>query len=345
VALKLFKSCISYFGGKKGGIALQIMRHVPPPSRAPVFIDAFAGACSMSLLAKHKGHRVLANDLADRSVIAGRALIQNGGVKLTEGDLQSVFTDHPGNTHLVERRFTPKFFLLRHARLLDRLLANARASHCPARRDLLLLAAMHFVLRVRPFGDFNQANMAQRLLDGETEGINPKVYKVKLGSMLRGAALPRLRVIASDINAAVCDNGHANEMCQLDVLDFVRQVRGDCLYLDPPYWGSNAYEKVYAVLDQIIEGRDEPRDVSRFNRAGADAALDALFESSAHIPLWVLSFGGGKLSTGDCLQLIRRHRPAEAIPVSHRYVFGDAGGQDASAKEILIVARREGDSP
>jgi adenine-specific DNA-methyltransferase len=340
VALKLLNACQNYFGSKKA-ILPQIFRHVPSPAHAPVFADCFMGGGSVALYAKARGYRVLANDLADRSCIAGRALIQNSSIRLTDSDILGLFAPHPGNTGFVERTYAPGYFLQRHAQLIDNAIASAKASACPVRRDLLLLLTVHFILRWRPFGDFHQKGMIQKLLDGDTDEVNQKVISVKVGAMLRSPPLGRLRVIGAEINAGVFSNGHDNRMHQQDAAEFVAGIEADTLYADPPYLGSNSYEKVYAKLDSILAGRELELPKSRFNTGEAVAALDALFESARHIPRWVFSFGGGKLSQQDCLDLIRRHRPAEPQPVKHRYLYGDARSQDASAKEILITATKE----
>ena len=108
--LAMFKALPPYFGGKRK-LVKQIFRHVPPPSEAPVFVDAFLGGGSVALYAKARGHRVIANDIADRAALVGRALIANSHVRLSDDDIRHLFVEHPANNRFVETHFVPDFFV------------------------------------------------------------------------------------------------------------------------------------------------------------------------------------------------------------------------------------------
>ncbi len=341
--LAMYSALPCYFGAKRR-LNPQIFRHVPPPTVAPVFVDCFLGGGSVSLFAKARGHRVLCNDLADRSVIVGNAIIANGATKLTEADVMpALMRELTEDESFTLRTYCPDYFLPRHARIVDQLLAHARDSRCPIRRDLIRVLTIQYITRWRPFGDFHQAGLLQRLVDQDVDGVNTNLLAVtKIKGLFDKTSIDRIRILLRDINRGIFSNGYDNQVHQQDAAEFVRSVEGDVLYADPPYFGSNAYEKVYAVLDQILAGcQAGEREVSKFNTSDAVAALDDLFDAGRHIPHWVISFGGGKLSADDCLRLIRRHRPATAHPINCRYYFGSAGGRDAAGKEILIRASKE----
>ncbi len=341
--LAMYSALPCYFGAKRR-LNPQIFRHVPPVSEAPVFVDCFLGGGSVSLFAKARGHKVLCNDLADRSVIVGNAIIANGSVKLTEADVMPALRrELSDGERFTEATYCPDYFLSRHATVVDQLLAHARESRCPIRRDLIRVLTIQFITRWRPFGDFHQAGLVQRLVDQDVDGVNTNLLAVtKIKGLFDKTSVDRIRILLRDINGGIFSNGCDNQVHQLDAAEFVRSVEGDALYMDPPYFGSNAYEKVYAVLDNILAGSMAgEREISTFNRPDAADALDQLFEAASHIPHWVLSFGGGKLSAEDCLRLIRRHRPATAHPINCRYYFGSAGGREAAGKEILITATKE----
>jgi len=73
------KALPPYFGGKRRLLG-RIFKHIPKPSEAPVLVDAFMGGGSVALFGKARGYRVIANDIALRSHIVGKALIENDHV-------------------------------------------------------------------------------------------------------------------------------------------------------------------------------------------------------------------------------------------------------------------------
>ena len=92
MGLNMFKALLPYYGGKRR-LCPIIFRHIadylPRPKWAKaVFVDAFLGSGAVSLYAKAQGFRIVANDIAERSYIAGKALIENNQTALTDDDLR-----------------------------------------------------------------------------------------------------------------------------------------------------------------------------------------------------------------------------------------------------------------
>ena len=84
--MKMFNALPAYFGGKRKLLG-AIFKDLPLPDDAPVFVDPFLGGGSVSLYAKAGGYRILCNDVAERSFIVGKALIENHQARLTHDDL------------------------------------------------------------------------------------------------------------------------------------------------------------------------------------------------------------------------------------------------------------------
>ncbi len=337
------QATLPYFGSKASviGDILRATSTVLPRSAWPqaTLVDAFTGGGSTALAFKRVGFKVVTNDLAERACIVARALIANSTVRLTEADELRLHAGHATNDHRIEREMSPTFFRPDHARWLDGAFAAARATTDEARRNLLLLVLEHAVLRVRAFADFSRTAPTEAAAEGDWDAV-----RLSVGGIKRMAALtPHTLVggLRARVNAGVFLNGReGHEVHQRDVLDFVRAVHGEVLYCDSPYPGSNSYEKTYRGLDVILEGRE--RLTSGFNQAGALELLDALLESAAHIPAWVVSFGGPKITPAEFLTRVQRHRPsAQAAPINLRYrvgtaVYGDSGAQ----REVLVTAVR-----
>ena len=87
-----FYDCLPAYPGGKRRLVPRILRHVPGTADAPVVADPFAGGGAVSLALKAHGHRVLCNDLADRSYLVGRALIENDRLTVSQDDCTRLLT-------------------------------------------------------------------------------------------------------------------------------------------------------------------------------------------------------------------------------------------------------------
>jgi adenine-specific DNA methylase len=205
------------------------------------FVDAFLGGGSVSLLAKHLGYRVLCNDLAERSAIVGRAVIENGETKIHDDDVARLFAEPPADyPRFVEEHYCPDYFTQEHAAFMDRALANARAAADPVKRDLLLLLLIKFMFHVRPFSSFMVKQVTQEYEKGNVDALTLS-KSVRVDRFFTPPYV-MLKKLQGKINRGIMDNGCENRAFQMDALDFVRKVKGDTAYFDPPYVGSSSYE-------------------------------------------------------------------------------------------------------
>ncbi|NQU73480.1 MAG: DNA adenine methylase [Candidatus Omnitrophica bacterium] len=145
--LDMFYGLLPYFGGKRKLCPIifrQIVRHIPRDKwQGMVFVDAFLGSGAVSLYAKAQGFKIICNDIAERSYIAGKTLIENNQTILTYANIQKLFLPNPDNKHLIEKEYVPDVFIKRHAEFLDNAFANANR---PIDKYLLL----KYIFRVRP---------------------------------------------------------------------------------------------------------------------------------------------------------------------------------------------------
>ncbi|MDP3939892.1 MAG: DNA adenine methylase [Deltaproteobacteria bacterium] len=330
-----------YPGGKRRLLG-RIFRHLPGAAEAPVFVDPFLGGGAVSLMAKARGHRVICSDLAERSVIVGRALIENDRVTLTEADTLRFFVPHPDAGRFIRDNFAPDVLTTKHAAFLDNALVVARAARGP-KRWLFFLLLLKYVLRNRPGGNFGAKTIVHQMEVGAWEGMNPHYIRDVLARTIDGHPKALVDAIRRQVNRGIFGNGQQNQVHQTDALEFIQKTAGDILYLDPPYAGTQAYETALRPLDEILAGRRLETERSRFSRKDGLQALAALLDQAEHFPVWAISYGNRETSLDDLVRLVEKFRPvqhAEAIRYAHCAGLAGREHRDRN-RELLVFARRQ----
>lgn len=331
-SMRFFDALPAWLGGKRRLVPLifALCAEELPRERwcETVLLDPFCGGGAVSLYAKALGFRVVASDVAERSVMIARALVANSNVRLRPDDVLSLFDEPAEGYPRVAGRYVPAVFSEAQADWIDRALAVANRRGEPA-RSLLLLVIIKLVLRLFPMS-LPTASDAHRAATGDFDGISPR----RLGHYLKSRELltpEGVWALAEEVNAGVF--GGRGEARRGDAAEIIRNVPADVVYLDPPYPGTTGYEKAYAVLDALL-GDDRPP-----SRA---PGLDELLDAAAAAPLVVLSYGGDTVTLDTLTAIVARHRPvrrAVAIPYAHlRSVATEE--KNAKNREYLVLAGR-----
>jgi adenine-specific DNA methylase len=328
-----------YFGGKRKLLG-HIFKHLPMATEAPVFVDAFLGGGSVSLFAKARGYRVICNDIALRSYIVGEALIENHRVKLTEEDVTRLFALEQNGPGFIEQHFAPDVVTTKHARFLDGAFAVARETD-GAKHWLLLLLLVRYVLRMRPMGNFGAKTIVHQMEDGKWEEMNQNYLRDVLARNICGHPRRVAEALRKRINQGVFSNGQVNEAHRKDVFEFLSEIDGDILYLDPPYAGTSSYESSLRALDSMLEGKLVDAETSVFSRRGALEALEKLFAASVHFPLWVVSYGNAEIGLDTLTALVSKFKTdvkAEEFRYTHLTGLSSQEHRERN-REFLIVAK------
>ncbi len=336
-AASIWSALPAYIGGKRR-LAPLIFRELDRvfPRRlwgGARFVDAFAGGGSVSLFAKAQGFlHVHAIDIAERSVIVGRALIANGRVHLTEADLLRIAGTEIRTPGPIETLHVPSVFPANVAQFLDRALATAEATADGAKANLIKLLAMKLAMAAHPMAQVRPGT-AHRVATGELEAITESCVKVYIDAK-RLTSPAKLRAFIRAINGGViAGEGDVTKGSAIDVLP---TLKADVVYCDPPYAGTTSYEREFKVIDAIFD--DGPKPVSRFSQSVE--LLDALFDSAVHIPVWLLSYGNAELSGAELQDRVaacgRETRLVE-VPYAHKASVARAETR-ARNRELLVVA-------
>ena len=336
----LFDALIPMPGGKRqlvGWILRAILSFSPGPLK---IADPFLGGGSVSLALKTRGHAVVCSDVAERSYLVGRALIENQHLTISPEDCTRLLAPRDADG-FVETHFVPKILTERHARAVDLMLANLDGFE-GLKRDLLRYAVLKYLLRLMPFNQFSASGSYwQPLAEGDFDQIRAPYHIHLKTAFLSPATL--LRRIAKTINRGIFGNGRENRAYRMDVFEFLDEHQDiDVLYLDPPYANTLSYEKEFKRLDQILaRDLEATLPVSTFSQAGALSQVERLFGRTTHVPLTILSYGNAETSLEELVALVRKHRShVEAHEIHYPHMQNRASKQkNAENREFLLVAR------
>jgi hypothetical protein len=308
-----------YLGGKRRlcPIVFREIGRVLPLERwhGLTFLDAFQGGGSVSLYAKSLGFSVLSTDIAARSIVIGRALIENSRIRLTREDLAGALATPLDDTTPKAMGLVPDVFTENVGGALDRLLHAADMATLPAKAALLRLLAIRVAMLAHPMSQVRKGT-AHRATTGEWESITESCLKHYVDA-LRLHTLDRLWYLAQKINAGVFEG--RGRVIQGDVLDVLPEIRPDVAYFDPPYSGVMSYEKEYRVIDQLLE--ETTRTTSPFTARDGASHIDTLLERATHIPVWVLSFGNAVTNLGELKAKMEKHgRWTKAIAIKYQHL-------------------------
>jgi adenine-specific DNA methylase len=335
-----FQGLPPYFGSKRRlcpRIFKEITRVHPQESWSRLrLVDPFLGGGSVSLYAKAHGFGVLCGDLAQRSVIIGKALIENDGVQISDDDILRLFIPAEDNKRLIERSYVPDCFAEATARFLDNAFAAVGLVSDEMKRYLLRLLLIKFIYWLRPHSKFSSPGAFNRpFAEGRFDDIKA-TYRHAI-SANASHPLPALRHLARDINRAVARGAQPCRATQGQALETIRAGEGaDILYLDPPYGGTLSYEEEYRIIDEILGEHHEPSAFS--GRDGLDYLVALLAECDAY-PVWLISYGNAISDLQTVKTAIERFRPVHAIEIVYSHMTAVATKEKRERnREFILLA-------
>jgi hypothetical protein len=206
---------------------------------------------------------------------------------------------------------------------------------------LLLLLLVRYVLRMRPMGNFGARTIVHQMEEGKWEEMNQNYLRDVLARNICGHPRRVAEALRKRINQGVFSNGQENQAHRKDVFEFLSEIQGDVLYLDPPYAGTSSYETSLRALDSMLEGKLLDAEASVFSKRGAIEALEKLFQASVHFPLWVVSYGNAEIDLDTLVGLVGKFKPevkAEEFRYTHLTGLSSDEHREKN-REFLIVAK------
>ncbi|MFZ4814903.1 MAG: DNA adenine methylase [Phototrophicaceae bacterium] len=221
-------------------------------------LDVFGGTGAVSFMFKNAGKQVIYNDGLAFNTQIGRALVENSNIALPADLLQQLLT--PDKTNItypdfIQRTFSGVYFTDDENRWLDQTVYHIQKLTDPYQQAIAWFALFQACTIKRPYNLFHRANLYMRTATVERSFGNKATWDTPFET--------HFRQFVTEANAAIFDNGQANQALQHDALD--TPTGADLVYLDPPYLNQQGvgvdYRDFYHFLEGLVHYDQWPQQV------------------------------------------------------------------------------------
>lgn len=318
---------VNYFGGKAGMLDF-IKKNVP--KEAKTAFDGFGGSFVVSYLFKQMGLQVSGCDRLRWPYHLGKGLIENNSAKLSDADIEMLFTPDPKAPKLVEESFVDTYFTRKNARIIDTIRYNA--DKLKGYKHHLALAALG-------------AACVASVAFGSFSGRNKTVSRIKKNQDLRKMFLRKTR----QMNGLIFDNGEKHQIHLGDFFEVAPKVDAQVAYLDPPYISvfstSNSYERYYHFIEGLMtywEGKEIDKETSskiykiksQWTKTKINDLFSRMFQAVRKIPVIMVSYRDKSFPSPrqirDMIEKIGRNYARRLKKV--RYKIGSTKGTSDAGK-------------
>ncbi|MDI6736135.1 MAG: DNA adenine methylase [bacterium] len=311
--------------GSKAKLITWIIEHLPPCNS---ILDAFSGSGVVSYAFKKLGKQIICNDFLRSSYYFVKAFVENNTVTLSEEEIKSLLKDNPKKESYIEDNFTNVFYTQQECQFLDNLHANILELEDEYKQSLAFAGAVRCCIQKVPGGKFRPNILKYR-------DKNFKHYRPKFTKDIRETFLEFLE----GYNQAVFDNNQDNIAYNENIFDLIGKIKVDATYFDPPYGGSGYdYERDYFFVELFTQyyGKKarftgKTKSYSDFKECGFNKkttvsnSIKRLFESAAHIPIWVISYNNRSIPHFEEFKamLEQYKKKIRFYEQTYSYKFGD----------------------
>lgn len=322
------------FIGNKEKLAMWILDNTPP---GRTFVDAFSGGSSVSFEAKKRGFKVITNDILSTNYMLGKALVENKNITLNDRDVALIFSGKPIKGFMF-KNYSNVIFYEKECMELDKCRKNIEKLQNLYKKALAISIMRRTMIRKMPYSRFTIPwAKVKQLRDeefsyqkyGRRRAYHNLTFKEHFISNLH------------DYNNAVFDNGKDNLSYNKDVLSLLPAIKGDVIYLDPPYVNTmNNYHGFYGPIDDFIKSRKTIP--FRNNFIGKEESLqlfEKLFSSLKNFKYWVLSYNSNSYPDKKYMtKLIKKHsNNIQIITRKHNYQISGSFMKSKNLEHLFIV--------
>lgn len=323
------------FIGNKEKIANWICANIPEGVES-VF-DAFSGGGSVSFSAKKLGYTVFSNDVMKVNYLLTKALVENSSKKLSSFDVEFIFSGKPIKG-FVYKNYSNKLFFSDECMQLDQYRQNIMMIKNPHKKALALSLLRRSIIRKLPYSKSNVSwDKILQLRDEEYSYLKYKRRRAYHNLSFKQHFLNNL----DEYNSAVFDNGKNNKCYNYDVLDTIKKVEADLIYLDPPYTGTmNDYFGFYGFFDNFFDNKIHRPFVNNF--VSKNTALDLfekLFSSIGKYRYWMLSYNNSSYPDKESLVKIMKKYTKTISVIEMPHIYKTTGKKNKQKNiEYLFIA-------
>jgi len=325
--------------GAKHKLTSWIMDFIPDDVTS--VLDGFSGSQSVAFEMKKRGYTVTSNDLLNSCNQIGKALIENNHVTLTLSDLTILFAENKGRKNIMEN-FADIFFERDECIFLDNFRANSELLSCSYKKALVLAIMNRSLTRKTIMGHFAHTQAI-------TYANNP--IRVKRNPSIAKPIKTLFLDLFDEYNDAVFDNGKTNKSYNHNILDLLPTLSNiDLVYYDPPYCNSHSdYQSFYHLLETFVENWEDKEFINKTKRyhpqkySGFEKTKDVkqsfhwLFESSKHIPYWIISYNDRSIpSIDELIEIASAYKEVRVETKTYETARGGKGSVSGSREYLLI---------
>ena len=326
------------FIGNKEKITDWIFENIPKDVNT--IFDAFSGGCSVSFEAKKRGYEIICNDILKVNYLMGKALIENSNVKLTDIDIDTIFTGKPIKG-FVYKNYSNVFFFPKECMELDLYRKNIDKLISPYKKALALVLLRRAMIRKMPYSRFNiPFEKVKQLRDEEYSYKKYGRKRAYHNQSFNEHFLENLE----EYNNAIFDNSKENKAHNGDVLKIISEVNADLVYLDPPYTGTmNNYFGFYGFLDNFINSeRGKPFENNFIDKKTSLELFEKLFYELKKYKYWILSYNNSSYpSKGELTNLIKKFaKDIKIIEKKHNYQITGKETKTQNREYLFIVRNK-----
>ena len=209
-------------------------------------LDAFGGTGVISHLLKRHCKAVTYNDIMKSNYYLGLATIENDSVKLTQDDIEHIFTKHNSNyPDFIQATFHDIYYTDDENEWLDIVVTNIQDLNNKYKKALAFYSLFQACIIKRPFNLFHRKNLYVRTANVERSFGNKTTWDKPFDYYFKK--------FANEVNSSIFSNGKTNLATNHDALKYPNS-NYDLVYIDTPYISPKGVGVNYLDFYHFLEG-------------------------------------------------------------------------------------------